>query len=229
MIYEILETDLRLVAGKWAFAIQKRDEIATHWAKSMVGNDALWNGKMLSSRAPKFQNGRLEAQLIEIDYASYLAWRDWGYPDKTQFNIFGSSIIQTAEGHLIYGQMGKHTSWPGRTYPPAGSLEINDVGVGGQIDVFASGARELKEETGLNASDARRGADFVSWSGQQISVCRTFHFDQSSDDLAKEIRAFIKREENSELGDIQVIKTPACLDQANTEPYAIKIAEHLLR
>lgn len=229
MIHEISHTDLMLVPGSWPFADQHRQEIETHWAENLRKNPDLWNGKMLAACAPKIENGCLCAQFVEVDYAAYLAWRDWDYPDKSRFNIFGTAVIRSREGHLIFGVMGEATSWPGRTYPPAGSLELSDVGLGGRLDVFVSGVRELKEETGIDVQSMAPDQALVAWAGQQISVMQVFSLDYSGYELVAEINDFIAAETHSELAKVQLITCVEDLDIQNTEPYAMQIAQYLLR
>lgn len=228
MIQRISRVDLRLVDRVWPFAVERGEEIAAHWARRASENPALWNGKLLISASPRVSGDCLRAQTFEIDYASYTAWRDWGYEDKTHFNIFGSALIRSCEGHLIFGRMAGHTAGAGLIYPPAGSLDPGDVDAGGKIDVFASALRELREETGLSVTEARQGEDFVVWCGQKISVTRVFNFDRGTEALASAISTFVSNQDRPELSEIVVLRSMADVDMENTEPYAIMIAAHLL-
>lgn len=218
--------------GVWPFAEDNRERIGTHWAQAVKTNPALWDGKLVLAEQPVLEETGLRANCIEVSYASYLAWRDWGYPEKTFFNVFGSAIIRSAEGYLIFGKMADHTAGAGLIYPPAGSLERSDAGEGGRLDVFSSAVRELAEETGLEVDAAVPGssglADFASRAGQLISVCRVFQFERSAAALVEEISAFMAAQERCELSDVVVLRTMADVDQGKTEPYAIGIARHLL-
>ena len=42
-----------------------------------------------AGRNPVFDGDRFSADYFETDFASFLAWRDWGFPDKNVFNGFG--------------------------------------------------------------------------------------------------------------------------------------------
>jgi len=224
--------ELTLVEGVWPFAEENPGRIASHWALAIKNNPALWNGKLLLAERPELSGNCLRANSIEVSYSSYLAWRDWGYPEKSFFSVFGSAIIRSREGYLVFGEMGMHTAGAGLIYPPAGSLERSDLGEGGRIDVFSSAVRELAEETGLvvdNAGQANPGiGDFVSRAGQLISVNRVFQFDQSAASLVKDIEEFMATQERPELAGLVVLKTMADIDKNKTEPYAIGIAKHLL-
>jgi 8-oxo-dGTP pyrophosphatase MutT (NUDIX family) len=212
----------------WPFAEQRRDQIRAHWGQCVKKNPALWNGKLMLSNSLKVSGDCLSAQALEIDYASYTAWRDWGYPDKTHFNIFGSALIRSCEGYLIFGRMAAHTAGAGLTYPPAGALEVADGNEEGGLDVFASALRELGEETGLDIKGARRGEDFAAWCGQMISVTRVFDFNLGAAALVDAITGFIATQDQPELSEVVVLRSMQDVDRLNTEPYAIAIASYLL-
>lgn len=228
MIQRISRVDLRLVDRVWPFAVEREKEIAAHWARRIKENPALWNGKTLRATAVGITGGCLAAEFVETDYAAYVAWRDWGYPDKSFFNIFGVAVVCSKEAHLLFGRMGAHTVGGGLIYPPAGSLDPGDADGDGKIDVFASALRELREETGLNVTEARQGEDFVVWCGQQISVTRVFEFDLSSEELARRIGKFLGDQSRPELAEVIVLKTVADIERDNIEPFARAIAWHLL-
>ncbi|MGY2808051.1 hypothetical protein ACVIHF_004781 [Bradyrhizobium sp. USDA 4506] len=73
----------------WPFADERRAEIDAHFAEQQRLNPNLWNGRVLLGRDPVFAGERLSASYFETDFASFLAWRDWGFPDHEVFNGFG--------------------------------------------------------------------------------------------------------------------------------------------
>ena len=81
----------------WPFAEQRREQIRAHWGKSVKKYPPLWNGKLMLSRSLKVSGDCLSGQAFEIDCASYIAWRDWGCPDKTHLNVFGSALRKLGE------------------------------------------------------------------------------------------------------------------------------------
>lgn len=130
-------------------------------------------------------DGVLGAELTTTDYASFLAWRDWGAPDKAARNCFGSPVILTSDRAIIFGEMAASTLNGGKIYPPSGSLEPRDIGADGTVDVLGSITTELREETGLDADEARRGSLVAILDEHRISVCQPLTFDLS----AREIEA----------------------------------------
>ena len=94
---------------------------------------------------------------FETDFASFLAWRDWGFPDSDVFNGFGMGALRCADGAFVMGEMGHHTANAGRIYFPSGTPDLDDLS-GDTVDIAGSVAREVEEETGLTPADYRAGA-----------------------------------------------------------------------
>ena len=101
-----------------------------------------------SGASRHFRGVRFSAAYFETDFASFLAWRDWGFPDLHVFNGFGMGALRCSDGAFVLGEMGQHTSNAGRIYFPSGTPDLDDV-VDGAVDISGSVARELEEETGL--------------------------------------------------------------------------------
>ena len=70
----------------------------------------MWNGRVLLGRNPVFTGDRFSASYFETDFASFLAWRDWGFPDQDVFNGFGMGALRCADGAFVLGEMGQHTA-----------------------------------------------------------------------------------------------------------------------
>jgi 8-oxo-dGTP pyrophosphatase MutT (NUDIX family) len=228
MIDIISETDLLMVEKVWPFAQEKRAEIAAHWTECVGRNPSLWDGRMLGTLNPRFEGGVFSAQMLETSFSAFLAWRDWGFPDTGYFNLFGSAVIAGSDGGCIFGVMGSHTSNAGAIYPCGGSLEPADVGSDGKVNLWKSIARELAEETGLSADEARLGETFLVRSGQLLSVSRVFHFDMPTDDLARRIKDNIAAQSDPELASVVVLRRLADLDFERAKPYAIATAQYFL-
>lgn len=228
MIQNVTRSRLRLVDGEWPFEVENRAAIAAHWQDEVRQNPSLWNGRVLRARRYDLADGVLSGELVETDYASGLAWRAWGYPDKSVFNCFGAALIVSSDGSLLFGQMGAHTANAGRIYPPGGSLDPEDVGPDGFADIDRSIARELFEETGLLADEAEPGPLLALARGQMVALNRVLRFDVPAADLAARIRANLVTQEERELEDIVVIGSVAELGEVGAVPYAKAMGAHLL-
>src|SRR6202040_1676217 len=125
-----------------------------HFAVQQRKKPGIWNGRILLGRDPVFAEGRFSAQYFEADFASFLAWRDWGFPDQEVFNGFGMGALRCSDGAFVLGEMGQHTANGGRIYFPSGTPDLDDVS-GLSVDIAGSVAREVEEETGLTSEDYR--------------------------------------------------------------------------
>ena len=132
MLYDITDIRLRLRSGAWPIADDLRPKIEAHWAACLAANPHLWNGRVLGTIAPgapggiAVHGGVLTGEAVEGDFAGFLAWRDWGFPEIGIRNLFGSALVLSSDGALILGVMGATTANAGRIYPPGGSLEPAD-------------------------------------------------------------------------------------------------------
>ena len=234
MLQDITDVQLRLRSGVWPLADDLRPKIEAHWAACIAANPHLWNGRVLGTIAPgqpggiAVENGVLTGEAMEGDFASFLAWRDWGFPEIGIRNLFGSALVMSSDGALILGVMGATTANAGRIYPPGGSLEPADVDPHGRVDVVASIERELKEETGLNAAEAVMDGMMVAFDGPRVSVGRVFRFPMSAEALISAIMVELDQQEERELERVVAFRSRAELDRPEVTAYSRAFAGRLL-
>src|SRR3954462_330888 len=154
VIHRVTTLDLAVRPIVWPFAEERRDEIATHFAEKQRERPKIWNGRVLLGRDALFTDGHLAATYFETDFASFLAWRDWGFPDKDVFNGFGMGALRASDGAFVLGEMAQHTANAGRIYFAAGTPDLNDLR-GDVVDIAGSVTREVEEELGLTKADYR--------------------------------------------------------------------------
>ncbi len=226
-VSEIKAVDLQLADRVWPFAQANTDRIEAHWDAVVARAPASFNGPVLMTRNPAVRDGILQGDAIVTDYASFIAWSDWGWPDRTMFNLFGTAIVRAGDGALIFGVMGAHTLNPGQCYPPGGSLDPGDVAGGGKIDIMGSIARELAEETGLDAADATPAGLYAVFDGQRVSIAQVLQFAQPARTLAERARRHIAADAKAELDAVAVLHSSG--DLPDPAPgYARMLARHLL-
>ena len=66
---------------EWPFAQARRAEIAAHFAARRAQTPAIWNGRVLLMHEWSLASGNLRGTYFETDFANFVAWRDWGFPD----------------------------------------------------------------------------------------------------------------------------------------------------
>lgn len=234
MLHDITDIRLRLRPGTWPIADDLRPKVEAHWAACLAANPHLWNGRVLGTIAPGEPGGIavdgsvLTAEAVEGDFAGFLAWRDWGFPEIGIRNLFGSALVLSSDGALILGVMGATTANAGRIYPPGGSLEPADVDADGNVDVVASIDRELREETGLIAADATMEGMLVAFDGPRVSIGRVYRFPMAADDLVSVIMDELDRQEERELERVVAFHAPAELDRPDVTAYSRAFAARLL-
>lgn len=207
VIHRVTALDLKVEQRAWPFEHERRAEIDAHFAETRREKPKIWNGRVLLGRKADFSGGRLTSSYFETDFASFLAWRDWGFPDREVFNGFGMGALRSADGAFVLGEMAQHTSNAGRIYFPSGTPDPNDV-AGGVLDIVASTRRELEEETGLTAEDYRPAPH---WDcvvvGVSVAIIRVLEVDLPGDALKARIEANLAGQEHPELSGIHLVRT----------------------
>ena len=214
VIHRVTTLDLSLQPWSWPFADERRGDIDAHFAQKRSERPKIWNGRILMARHPVFAGERFSASYFEADFASFLAWRDWGFPDKDVFNGFGMGALRSADGAFVLGEMGPHTANAGRIYFPSGTPDLGDLSAGA-VDIPGSVAREVEEETGLTPADYRAGEywDCVV-SGAAIAMIRILNVDMPGDRLRASIEANLARQSQPELAAIRLVRTTGDLTSA---------------
>jgi 8-oxo-dGTP pyrophosphatase MutT (NUDIX family) len=205
VIHRVTTLDMGLDPWPWPFAAERRAEISTHFAVQQR-DKPLWNGRILLGRNPVFSGERFSASYFEADFASFLAWRDWGFPDAAVFNGFGMGALRCADGAFVLGEMGPHTATAGRIYFPSGTPDLSDIR-GNTVDIPSSVAREVEEETGLTAADYRAGAHWdCVVSGAAIAMIRILDVDATGEALRARIEANLARQTRPEFSRVHLVR-----------------------
>jgi 8-oxo-dGTP pyrophosphatase MutT (NUDIX family) len=206
VVHRVTALDLALRPAPWPFAEQRRADIDAHFALKQGEKPQLFNGRVLLARHPVFSADRFSADFFETDFASFLAWRDWGFPDASVFNGFGMGALRCSDGAFVMGEMGRHTANAGRIYFPSGTPDLDDIR-GDAVDIAGSVAREVEEETGLAPADSRAGAEWdCVVSGVAVAMIRVLDVDGSGDALRARIEANLARQHQPELAAIHLVR-----------------------
>jgi 8-oxo-dGTP pyrophosphatase MutT (NUDIX family) len=226
-IHRVTMLDLKLEPFDWPFARTRRGEIDAHFALKQRAKPALWNGRVLLAREPEFEGERFKARYFETDFASFLAWRDWGFPDKRVFNGFGMGALRCADGAFVLGEMGAHTANAGRIYFPSGTPDLDDI-KGDTVDIAGSVVREVGEETGLSPADYLFDPywDCVV-TDVSIAMMRLLRSDMSGEAMQARIEANLAREEQPELAAIHLVRNLGDLTDAMPRFVTAFVEKHL--
>jgi 8-oxo-dGTP pyrophosphatase MutT (NUDIX family) len=206
VIHRVEILDLPVAPASWPFAAARRAEIEAHFAERQREKPKLWNGRVLIARHPVFEASRFSAEYFETDFASFLAWRDWGFPDRGVFNGFGLGALRSSDGAFLLGEMASHTANAGRIYFPSGTPDLGDVREG-RVDIAGSVAREVFEETGLIEADYAAAAEWdCVVDGALIGMFRLLSVDMPGEALRARIEASLARQRQPELHAIHLVR-----------------------
>jgi 8-oxo-dGTP pyrophosphatase MutT (NUDIX family) len=198
--------DLKLQPWDWPFALERRAEIDAHFAAAHSAKAQLWNGRVLLARSPRLDGDCFMAEYFETDFASFLAWRDWGHPDKDVFNGFGMGALRGSDGWFVLGEMAAHTANTGRIYFPSGTPDPADLR-GDTVDIAGSVAREVEEETGLGPADYCAADQwYCVQTGQSIALMRLLDVDMLAEALRRRIEQNLKLQPEPELSAIHLVR-----------------------
>src|SRR5450432_1104289 len=214
VIHRVTQLDLSVQPWSWRFAEARRADIDAHLAVQQRNKPGIWNGRVLLGRDPAFTEDRFGANYFEADFASFLAWRDWGFPDKEVFNGFGMGALRCSDGAFVLGEMGQHTANAGRIYFPSGTPDLDDVS-GDAVDIAGSVAREVEEETGLTPADYRAAPHWdCVVSGSAIAMIRILNVDTPGEELSARIEANLARQTQPELVAMHLVRKASDLTAA---------------
>lgn len=218
--------ELRFACKPWAFAAERRAEIDRHFADLRRGKPELWNGRVLVLHEFAIADGVFRGSYLETDFASFLAWRDWDFPDKTVRNCFAMGALRAADGAFVLGIMAGHTANAGKVYFIGGTPEPDDI-VGERVDLERSVLRELTEETGMTPDRVRPAPGWCAiFDDGRIALIKVLRAAEPAATLRAKILGFLKREERPELAGIHIVRGPADLHPM-MPPFVPKFFDHV--
>jgi 8-oxo-dGTP pyrophosphatase MutT (NUDIX family) len=204
--------EFRLVPRPWRFAEQRRPEIDAYFARLREARPALWNGRVLLLHEWSLTDGLIRGAFLETDFASYIAWRDWGFPDAAVTNCFAQAALRAADGAYVLGVMGAHTAGAGTIYFPSGTPDPRDA-TDGTVDLDRGVLRELTEETGLTEGDVVREPGWHAvLVGRRIALMKPMRSAMPAEALRARILDHLRSQAAPELADIRLVRGKADLD-----------------
>src|SRR5262249_30433120 len=216
-VVRLARAELRFAPRPWPFAQTRRAEIDAHFAGLIRDNPHAFNGQVLVLHEAAIDDGVLRGSYFETDFASFIAWRDWGWPDPSVRNCFGQAALRAADGAFLLGVMATHTMNAGRIYFPSGTPDLSDV-IDGIVDLDGSVLRELTEETGLTGADVTLDAGWHAvLAGPRLAMLKPVRSPLSAGELRARILAHMASEAHPELADMRIVRGEADLDDMMPE------------
>jgi len=212
---DIIRTDsLRLSVTKapWPLAVENAAAIDSHFARRKTANPSFYDGQVFVLRDIWREGTGIEASLSLERFSSFLYWRDGLARDEATLDGFGSALVQSADNHVLAIEASPGTLNAGRVYLPGGFIDARDVRSDRAVDIDASIARELAEETGLDAlSLYRRPGYLVARHGHRCCFCIAYRAALGSEELRGKMLAGAERDTEHEVADVIIIRDMADL------------------
>jgi 8-oxo-dGTP pyrophosphatase MutT (NUDIX family) len=204
--------EARFEAFDGDFARSHARQIEAHWRSLSARKPALFNGRVLLQHQGAADGRVFRAAYGAVDYAAFLAWRDFGHPTGGVRNGFSMAALQAADGAFLLGVMGEHTANAGMIYFAAGTPDLDDVTDAGIVDLAGSVIRELVEETGLQPHEIEVGEGWTAIIDPvRVAFMRPVSVAWSAQEARSIMLARMAREAVPELADIIIVRTLADL------------------
>jgi len=227
--FTVARIEARLDPKPWPFADERRGEIDLHWQKLISANPALWNGRVLVQHCWSAEAGVYRAGYMPVDYASFLAWRDFGWPGPPVRNGFAMAVLRGSDGGFLLGRMSASTANAGMVYFPGGTPDLSDVTTDGLVDLEASLRRELEEETGVSRADYALAESWrVVVEGSRVAFLREARLGLPSADAHVLLRARLPTLADRELDDIVLVRGRADIDRQRMPTFVVHYLESML-
>lgn len=199
--------ELTYARQPWPFAAEHRAEIDAHFERVRAERAGIWNGQVLMMHHHRLERDALVGAFLPTDFASFLAWRDWGFPKAGVINCFSMGALRTSDHAWIMGVMAPHTSAAGKIYFPAGTPDLGDV-VDGMVDLGGSVIREVAEETGLGPVDfTEMNGWHCVFDGARIALMKVLQANDPADVLRRRILDYLAREKTPEFADVRIVRS----------------------
>ncbi len=217
---------LTVTDGPWSFALDNHDVIATNWSSARAANPELYNGPVFVLENWSVDGGVFAGSAIRARFADYLYWRS--QPAHGFSEAFASSAVRSRDGAVLLARARAGTLNGGRFVSPGGLIDERDVS-SGHLDPERAAARELLEETGLDAAEMPRRPGFLLASDERYhAIASVFDSDLAGDALVARVSEFLANEPRPELEAPCLVRTIGDLEALDVPRYTRLLTEAIL-
>lgn len=210
VILPVDAVDVRLDPSPHPFALDNAEAIVENWQREVAAKPALFDGTVVLLSQLTYRDSRLVGRCHAVNYSTFMLWRKRRENSGAE-HAYAHAVLVAGDNALVAIRMGSHTVNAGRVYFAAGSFEPIDFR-DGQVDVDFNMIREVREETGLDLSDAPRGKRYhVLSTASGTVIFRRYRETAPADELARRISAFVATETEPEIEGPVIIRHAADL------------------
>jgi 8-oxo-dGTP pyrophosphatase MutT (NUDIX family) len=209
-IFTVARLETAFCPGPWDFARDEAARIDAHWRARLAEKPRLFDGRVLLLRDGEIfespEGGLFRGAFFETDFRNFLAWRDFGFPDREVFNCFSMAALRSTDGAFLLGESGSHTMNAGRIYFAAGTPDPSDI-FGDRVDLAASVTREMQEETGFSPGEAPATPGWrLVVEGQKIACMQERFLALTAHEAFLRVEKFIAADPEAELARLHVAR-----------------------
>lgn len=224
-------SDCKLVVGEkpWQFACDRSDDIARNWTKMTARNPKFFDGDVFVVDAWSIEKGVLEGQSLKTKFSAYLYWRDVGVDDATCSEAFTTTVVMSRDGGMLLARSATGTLNEGFYGSPGGLLDLRDMRDDGRLDLADAAARELAEETGLDAGEMQRDPGFLlAHIAPYLAIASVYNSSLTDEMLLTAVVQFLATEDEPELEAPVIVRKTSDLNELALTPHARLLAAHVL-
>lgn len=220
--------DIRLEVGPHPFAVANSAAISENWQREVALNPALFDGQVVLLSDLAYCSGGLVGHCHATGFSTFLYWRKNRALSGAE-HAFAHAALVSSDNALVAIRMGAHTANGGRVYFAAGSFEPTDF-IDRQVDLPGNMAREVREETGLDITRARREAKYHLYSEQSGTVIfQRYYLDATADEIAAHIARFVAGDPEPEIEGPVIIRAADLLPDGIMPHMAAIVRWHFSR
>ncbi len=217
-IYRVARLETVLRSARWEFAEREAARIDAHWARALAQKPKMFDGTVLLLRDPELvatpEGEVLRGAFFATAFRNFVAWLAFGAPASGAYNCFSMAALRARDGAFLLGEMGADTMNAGQIYFAAGTPDLSDV-FGESVDLAASVAREMEEETGFSPQEAPPGPGWrVIVAGARIACIQERRLALNAEEALARAAVFIAREKDPELARLHAARGPQDIDAA---------------
>ena len=126
-------------------------------ATASASEPGIWNGRVLLLNRHAVADGVFRGTCFETDYASFLAWRDWNFPDRAVTTSLLRRHCARSDGAYLLGEMAPHTATAGTHLFPLRDARAGRSRRAARSISPATSARELTRKPASTSASSRPG------------------------------------------------------------------------
>ncbi len=219
----------RVSTAPWPLAVDHAGAIGAHWRRRLAENRAFYDGQVFVLRQLAIAPPRVDAVFSLERFSAFLYLRDHPHLACDSLDGFCSAVIRSADGAVLVGKTSATTLNAGRLNVPGGFLDARDARPDGTIDIDASAARELAEETGLDVRSLTRHPGYrIVRAGRLCSFAVTYQSALDATTLRGVMLEGLARDSQRELSDVVILRDPNALDDLDLLPHARRLVRATL-